>query len=273
VEDDYARSVADAAVRTATARGVREIVRASYSLSRPDWRSLTTTLRGADADVIIFASHIPDGIEFRRQMLAAGVRTGALIGSTMAQCDPDFAGDLGPDAVGVFASDRPTGGFQPGVLGPAARRTYDRFATAWSTGHRARNSGAGDDRYTRKGATPAQEEYRIDGPVESGVDPSVPTEEGLAGFSAAWALFHEVLPATRGDFSADSIASAARSIDLPDGALPNGAGLRFSHEEQTLGQNERAAAVIWQWQAVRAYEFVWPRTYATGSISFVPLER
>ena len=40
-----------------------------------------------------------------------------------------------------------------------------------------------------------------------------------------------------------------------------------------LGQNDRAAAVIWQWQAVRTYEFVWPPTYATGQVAFVPLER
>ena len=66
---------------------------------------------------------------------------------------------------------------------------------------------------------------------------------------------------------------AARSIDLPEGALPNGAGLRFSADPARLGQNDRAAAVIWQWQAVRTYEFVWPPTYATGQVAFVPLER
>ncbi len=57
------------------------------------------------------------------------------------------------------------------------------------------------------------------------------------------------------------------------GALPNGAGVRFSEDPATLGQNERAAAVMWQWQAVRSYTFVWPSTYATGAIGFVPLPR
>ena len=50
-------------------------------------------------------------------------------------------------------------------------------------------------------------------------------------------------------------------------------GLRFSTDPASLGQNERAAAVIWQWTAVRTYEFVWPPTYATDEIAFVPLER
>ena len=108
------------------------------------------------------------------------------------------------------------------------------------------------------------------------------SEEALAGFSAAWALFRHVLPAaaaadTASDAStsltAEAVAQAARALDLPDGSLPNGAGVRFSSDLARLGQNERAAAVIWQWQAVRTYEFVWPPTYATGTIDFVPLER
>ena len=71
----------------------------------------------------------------------------------------------------------------------------------------------------------------------------------------------------------ERVASAARSLDLPVGAMPNGAGIRFSADPASLGQNVRAAAVIWQWQAVRTYAFVWPATYATGSIRFVPLPR
>jgi len=76
-----------------------------------------------------------------------------------------------------------------------------------------------------------------------------------------------------GGLDLESIATAARALDLPVGALPNGAGLRFSTDPATLGQNDRAAAVIWQWQAVRQYAFVWPASYATGDIAFVPLER
>src|SRR5205823_3533311 len=101
-------------------------------LSYPDWKRVMADLKAARPDVVILASHIPDGIAFRRAMLAANVRVGALIGSTMAECSPDFAGDLGPDAVGVFASDLPTGGFQPDALAPAARDLYERLAAAWA---------------------------------------------------------------------------------------------------------------------------------------------
>ncbi len=282
--DDYASSVAAAAARTADAAGAPVVARITYDLVLPGWPTVMRQLAAAKPDVIILASHIPDGVAFRQAMLAAGVHVGALIGSTMAECDPDFAGDLGPAAVGVFASDRPTGGFQPTALGSAARAVYDRFAAAWAAGQDApapipsSTAGGGWDAYgstpTSGPYAPAPGGYSITGPDTSAASSGGPTEEGLSGFSAAWALFGDVLPGVGpGTVSADAVAAAARAVDLPEGALPNGAGLRFSSDPATLGQNMRAAAVIWQWQAVRSYTFVWPPTYATGTVGFVPLDR
>jgi branched-chain amino acid transport system substrate-binding protein len=249
--DDYARSVADAAqTGIATSRAVLA-ARIDYNLYLPDWPTVLDKLVASRPDVVILAAHIPDGEAFRRAMISANVHVGALIGSTMAQCVGDFGEELGPDAVGVFASDRPTGGFNPNALTPAARALYERFATAWlaagSTGQ--------------------------------------PSEEGLAGFSAAWALFHDVLPTAQG-FDPASIAAAARSMDLPDGSLPNGSGLHFSSDPARLGQNELAAAVVWQWHAgigpapaggtVAATSVtVWPAQFATSPIdqTLVPLPR
>src|SRR5207247_8402859 len=114
----------------------------------------------------------------------------------------------------------------------------------------------------------------IHGPAEDAT--AEQSEEALAGFAAAWALFRHVLPAAAangGSVTADSVAVAARAVDLPEGSLPNGAGLRFSSDPARLGQNERAAAVIWQWQGVGQSVTVWPPVLATGSIAFVPLPR
>ena len=298
--DDYASSVADAAASTASAAGVPIVARITYDLVLPGWSAVMRQLAAARPDVIILASHIPDGVAFRQAMIGAGLHVGALIGSTMAECDPDFAGELGGDAVGVFASDRPTGGFQPTALGPAARATYDRFAAAWASGEDAPAAsspgpaiggsgeygssagaygtdsgayGSGSDSGSALGGHGSGSGYTISGPDTASAGPG-PTEEGISGFSAAWALFSAVLPGVAGGvFTADAVAAAARAVDLPEGALPNGAGLKFSSDPATLGQNERAAAVIWQWQAVQSYTFVWPPTYATGTIGFVPLGR
>jgi branched-chain amino acid transport system substrate-binding protein len=276
-DDEYARSVADAAEATARERGMPVVVRRSYNLALPDWPSVMADLAAARPDVLILASHIPDGIAFRQAMLAAGLKVGALIGSTMAECDPDFAGELGPDAIGVFASDRPTAGFQSSALGPEAAAAYARFAAAWASGAKGGSSEgdgltSGDEEYGR--GYGADAEYTIHGPAEDAS--AEESEEALAGYSAAWALFRHVLPtaaASGGALDADAVAAAARALDLPDGTLPNGAGVRFSTDPARLGQNERAAAVIWQWQAVKTYTFVWPPTYATGSVQFVPLSR
>jgi branched-chain amino acid transport system substrate-binding protein len=278
--DDYATSVADAAARTAGAASVPIVARINYDLVLPQWPLVMRQLAAARPDVIILASHIPDGVAFRQAMIGAGLRVGALIGSTMAECDPDFAGELGQAAVGVFASDRPTGGFQPTALDPAARATYDRLAAAWASGQDASPAAAsaspsaagGWSDGGSYGSGNAAGGYTIPGP-DTTTSSSGPTEEGISGFSAAWALFDTVMPAAGGNVTADGVAAAARSVNLPEGALPNGAGLRFSSDPATLGQNLRAAAVIWQWQAVRSYTFVWPPTYATGTIGFVPLGR
>jgi branched-chain amino acid transport system substrate-binding protein len=240
-EDDYASSVADGAERTARANGLRVALRTTYDLNHPDWDRVFDELTEVRPDIVILASHIPDGIAFRRAMLASGFNAKALIGSTMAECGPEFGAALGADAIGVFASDRPTSGFDPNALTPSARATYDRFAAVW----RERTGGE-------------------------------PTEEGVSGFAAGWALFREVLPLAAeagGEVDGPAIVAAARAIDLPDGTLPNGAGLRFSTDAERLGQNERAAAVVWQWQGVRHSVTVWPPVYATGGILHVPLAR
>ena len=266
-DDDYANSVADAAAATAARDGLPIVTRATYNLSAPDWPRVMAQLAAARPDAIILASHIPDGVAFRKAMLAAGLKVGALIGSTMAECDPDFAGDLGADAIGIFASDRPTAGFRPEALDAAARTAYDRFAAKWA---------AVASIMSQSAASPSSApEYPLSGPAEAPT--AAANEEALAGFSAGWALFRDVLPGATGPGAgaptAATVAAVARTVDLPQGSLPNGAGLHFSSSAPTLGQNERAAAVIWQWQAVNTYAFVWPPSYATGQIGFVPLPR
>ena len=277
-DDAYATSVADAAEATARERGMPVVVRRSYNLAVPDWPSVMADLAAARPDVLILASHIPDGIAFRQAMLASGLKVGALIGSTMAECDPDFAGELGSDAIGIFASDRPTAGFQASALSPDAAAAYARFASDWAAASKSSTGADGGTTGTSGGEygdrTYGNSEYTIHGPAEDVT--AEESEEALAGYSAGWAFFRRILPSAAASapaLDADAVATAARAADLPEGSLPNGAGLHFSSDPARLGQNERAAAVIWQWQAARTYAFVWPATYATGSIQFVPLGR
>jgi branched-chain amino acid transport system substrate-binding protein len=235
--DGYPTSVASAVAQQAAIEGIQVVANVVYDAHAPDWPSVLAQVRAAKPDILVLSSYIADGVEFRRAMLKSGLHVDAFIGSTMAQCVPDFGAMLGADAIGVFASDRPPHGFNPGALNDTGRAVYTRFATAY------RN--------------------------EFGSDP---TEESLAGFSAAWTLFHYVMPRAH-DLGATGMAAAARSLDLPDGTLANGAGVKFADTADAMGQNTRAASVIWQWQGVRHSVTVYPPVFATGAPGFIPLPR
>ncbi len=238
--DAYGTSVGAAAHAEATRLGISVVGTITYEATSPDWPRVFAAIRTAGPTILVLAANIPNGVAFRRAMLVTGLHVDALIGSTMAQCGPEFGQMLGPDAIGVFASDRPTAGFNPEALNLTGRGVYDRLALV----HRARYHGE-------------------------------PTEETLAGFAAAWTLFHYVLPAAeRGhDLSPQSVARAARALDLEAGTLPNGAGVRFADTRDALGQNLRAASVIWQWQGVRRSVTVYPPVFATGAPTLIPLPR
>jgi branched-chain amino acid transport system substrate-binding protein len=234
-DDAYAHSVADAARAGLVDRGAVIAGEGVYNPYAPNWRPVLDAIAAARPNILVLSSHIPDGIAFRRAFIASGLHVQAFLGTTMAQCLPDFGYTLGADAVGVFASDRPPNGFNAGALDGAALSLYHRFAGVWQ-----------------------QQTGRA------------PSEEGIAGFSAAWVLFNNALPHAA-SLQPKDIAAAARSLDLPEGSLPNGAGVRFSSDASQLGQNTRAAAVIWQWQAVDDWYVVWPPVYATSTIKLVPL--
>src|SRR5438552_3685936 len=228
--DGYPTSVATAVAAQAEREGIQIVANVVYDAHAPDWASVLQQVRTAQPNILVLASYIVDGIDFRRAMLKSGLHVDAFIGSTMAQCVPDFGAMLGADAIGVFASDRPPHGFNPEALNDTGKAIYARFAAA----------------------------YR----GEFGTDP---TEESLAGFSAAWTLFHYVMPKAH-DLDAASMAAAARGLDLPDGTLANGAGLKFAATAGAMGQNTRAAAVIWKWQGILTSFTVFPPVYATGNI-------
>lgn len=229
-DDAYAHSVADGARAALSAGGVGVAGEAVYNPYSPDWGPVIAAVRTAKPAVLLLSSHVPDGVAFRRAFLAAGLHVDAFIGTTMAQCT-DFGAALGAQAVGVFASDRPGYGFNASALQGPARPLFGGLVRAWGAAN---------------GGRP-------------------PTEEAISGFSAAWVLFDKVLPGAA-DLSSAAIAQAARGINLAAGSLPNGAGVLFSAAPGQLGQNLRAAADIWQWQAPQHYVVVWPRTYATGQL-------
>jgi branched-chain amino acid transport system substrate-binding protein len=183
-------------------------------------------------DVVFVSAYLHDAIVMRREMVRQGLDVLVGIGTSSSYCMPKFGSTLGKDAVGLFASDKPaSGALNVEGLTPDGRALLERAQAAYA------------DRF---GGTM--------------------TAAALAGFSGAWALLHDVL-STAAEPTPAAIATAANAVDLPQGSLPNGSGLRFGEPGTvTAGANVLASSVVWQWQAPGEYAVVWPPRYATSPI-------
>jgi branched-chain amino acid transport system substrate-binding protein len=87
-----------------------------------------------------------------------------------------------------------------------------------------------------------------------------PLTHATLGFVGATLLFNEVLAkSTPGNL--DSMVTAIKAIDIPDGGTVAGWGVKYDE----TGQNTRAGWYIMQYQNGRMI-CIFPNTYSTGSI-------
>jgi branched-chain amino acid transport system substrate-binding protein len=229
VDDAYGRSVATGARAELRARGLRDVGDFGYDFRTVDMAKLVGRIAATNPDVLFVSAYLDDAIALRRQLVAQHVKLLANIGTSSSYCMPAFGSTLGEDAVGVYASDKPSASsINPAGLRPDARSLLQRA----------------NDAYYAK--------------WDEDMSPAA-----LAGFSAAWAFFTDVLPAASSLAPAD-VAAAAREIDLPRGSLPNGSGLRFgAPDTPNAGDNVAAASVIWEWVAPGEAAVIWPPAFAT----------
>ena len=101
-----------------------------------------------------------------------------------------------------------------------------------------------------------------------------PAGHASAGFSAIWALFTEVLPKAK-TFEPGELREIALKLDLPEGSLVNGSGIKFTNfdwaeDPKDAGQNLRASIGVWQWTKA-GNEQVFPPQLATAPADMVPL--
>ena len=183
----------------------------------------------ARPDVLFVSAYLDDAIALRRQLVAQHVPLLANIGTSSSYCMPAFGATLGKEAVGVYASDKPSASaINPAGLRPEGRALLERANAAY---------------YAR---------------YDTDMSPAA-----LAGFSGAWALFTDVLPASP-SLDPAAVADTARTVDLPRGSLPNGSGLRFGAlGTPEAGDNVAAASVIWEWVSPGHAAVIWPPAFAT----------
>jgi branched-chain amino acid transport system substrate-binding protein len=237
VDDEYGGGVGGGALREVRRLGLRLAGTITYDPDNLDAATVVRRIAAMRPDVLFVSSYLKDGIALRKEMVRQRLNLVASIGTSSSYCMPMFGRALGRDAVGLFASDKPDAdSIGPQALDPAARSLLER----------------------------ARHEYRR----LHGGEMDAPA---LAGFAAAWALFHDVLPRAEG-YGPVAVARAARTVILPSGSLPNGSGLAFgSPGTPNAGANLRATSVIWEWTAVGRRAVVWPPAFANEPIRPIPL--
>ncbi|HET6714504.1 MAG TPA: ABC transporter substrate-binding protein [Actinomycetota bacterium] len=236
VDDVYGRSVASGALQAAADLDLEVVGAFGYDFRTVDYDALARRIDRSGADVLFVSAYLVDAVELRRALVRNDVDLLASIGTSSSYCMPEFGAALGDGAVGLFASDKPSGdAIDPSTLRPDGAALLERARTAY------------DERWGEEMSSAA-----------------------LAGFSAAWALFAEVMPTAidaSGTVAPDAIADAALEADLPMGSLPNGSGLRFGDPgTATAGDNVAAAAVIWEWMVPGEHMVVWPPELATHEV-------
>jgi len=234
VDDVYGRSVGLGAVAEIRRSSLPLAAVFPYELRHLRYEDLADRIARARPDVLVVAAYLEDGVRLRRALVRARVPLIANIGTSSSYCMPAFGQLLGREAVGVFASDKPDGEvIRPDRLAPAGAA-----ALRWGTAEYRR-------RYHEAMTAPA-----------------------LAGFAGGIGLFEYTLPRAR-DLSANSVAEAARRVNLPEGTLPNGSGLAFAGAgSPDAGANLHAASVIWEWVRPYTRAVVWPESFATHAIVF-----
>jgi ABC-type branched-subunit amino acid transport system substrate-binding protein len=232
VDDEYGRAVGGGALSRIRGLGLPMAGVFPYDPRAADQARLARSIERAGTDVLVVVAYLEDGVAMRRALVREEVPLLASIGTSSSYCHPEFGAILGPDAVGLFASDKPdAASVNVGRLTPAAADVL-----RW-----------GRARYRSRYGAPM-------------------SSAALSGFAAGWALFHHVLPAAEG-LSPSEVAAAARSMRLPMGSLPNAGGLELAPAgHPDAGANLRASHVIWEWVADGRREIVWPPALATDEL-------
>jgi len=218
--------------------GIKLIYDEGYDQFMTDMTPLVQKLKDAKPDVLIAISFINDTILLHRKAKELDLYVPAVIGVSAGHSVPDLKDSLGAAVNGIFVSDLPVL-VNPKALRPEVQAAAEEF----------------NARYEK-------------------IQHRVPAGHAVASFAALWPLFKDVLPRAK-SMDPEDVRAAALSMDLPDGSLINGSGLKFSNfdlpqDPKDAGQNIRSAIGVWQWQSLGARQ-VYPANLATNDVAMVPL--
>jgi branched-chain amino acid transport system substrate-binding protein len=234
----FGKSVGDGIRAYTQAKGIRLAYDDGYDQTATDMTPIVQKLKDVAPDVLIAVSFSNDAILFQRKARDLDFNVAAFIGVSAGYSAPDLRDSIGDTVDGIFVADFPPK-VNAATLKPETRKVAEEF-------------------YRRYEAKLKR----------------APAGHAAAGFSAIWALFTEVLPKAK-TFEPDELRDIALKLDLPEGSLVNGSGIRFTNfdwpeDPKDAGQNLRASIGVWQWTK-DGNEQVYPPDLATKPPAMVPL--
>ncbi len=231
VDDIYGHSVGGGEAALAKQLGIDVVDVIDYNPNAFDPDALARRIATDHADFLWDVSYLYDGVAIWQAILRDAVHVLAAVGTSSAFCMPAFGQQLGAQAIGVYAADKPDGDISRSALSASGAALLARAQAAYAK-------------------------------ANGGAAMSIPA---VAGFVGAWTLVHDVLAKMGGAITPDAIRTAALAVDVPSGDEINGGGVKFGPAGSLdEGQNTRAAAVVGQWQGVMNMQIVWPSVYATA---------
>lgn len=228
-DDDFARDYAHGLAGTARQLGMKLVLSLQYPITATNLDGVAAKVRAANPDILGMGAFVDDGVVLGRALRDAKVACKVIFGASGGTAGTSWVNALGGDANGVFNV-----GFVPEVnaagLPAVTRQRLAAFNTALK-----QQTGTEPNGYAR------------------------------AGFDAAWVLLDRIMRAHNTTDPA-RIRQVAAGLNLPEGTLLNGWGVKFDEH----GQNTRAFYQIGQWQKGEL-KGVSPQNIAMAQPTLIPL--
>src|SRR5438045_1639462 len=137
VDDVYGHSVGGGEVDLARRLGIDVVDVITYNPNAFDANALASRIATDRADYLWDVSYLNDGVAIWQAIVRQKVPLLAAIGTSSAFCMPDFGRQLGSDAIGVYAADKPDAHASVPALSPGGRELLGRAQAAYARNNQA----------------------------------------------------------------------------------------------------------------------------------------
>lgn len=227
---DFGKSLALGIERYCEAEGISIVLNELYDATTSDTTPVVMQMKSADPDVVIATSYINDGINIVQNMKVQDYVPRLFLGIGSGYGAAAFPETLGADAEDWYDLD-PTNAPVIENLDPEMQELVTEF----------------QKRFEEKMGF-------------------APTTVGYLGWQATWVLLNDVIAQVGDVDDVDALVAAAKALDIPEGTLPTGAGVKFGDN----GQNQRCVIAAMQWTEGKL-ETVYPDFLAVREPTNLPM--